>query len=72
MENVIKDYYHSGKFEDFKNKDFKKTKRAIKDYDEDFIKERGRGYSLLEPYNFIEYARSKPYSQKRRKKSKIK
>ena len=72
MENVIKDYYHSKEFEDFKNKVFKKTKRTIKDYDNDFIKERGRGYSLLEPYNFIEYARSKPYSQKPRKKSKIK
>ena len=69
MENVIKDYYHSKEFEDFKNKVFKKTKRTIKDYDNDFIKERGRGYSLLEPYNFIEYARSKPYSQKPRKKS---
>ena len=69
MENVIKDYYRSKEFEDFKNKCFKKTKRTIKDYDKDFIKERGRGYSLLEPNNFIEYALSPPYSQKTRKKN---
>lgn len=44
MENIIKDYYLSTEFEDFKNKVFKKTKKTIKDYDKDFFKERGRGY----------------------------
>ena len=70
MEPVIKEYYHSKELEEFKNKVTKKKKRSIKEYDEEFRK--GRGYSLLEAYNFIYYARSKPYSQKERKKNKKK
>ena len=69
MENVIKEYYLSEEYKDFSNKVFPRTKRTIKDYDNNFCKERGRGYSLLEPNNFIEYALSPPYSQKTRKKN---
>ena len=68
MENVIKEYYLSEEYKDFSNKVFPRTKRTIKDYDNNFCKERGRGYSLLEPNNFIKYASSDPYSQKPRKK----
>ena len=68
MEMLIKPYYHSKEFSNFKNKVFKRTNRTIKDYDKEFSNERGRKYSLLDPYKFIDYAKSKPYCPKQRKK----
>ena len=70
MEMLIKPYYHSKEFANFKNKVFKRTNRTVKDYDKEFSNERGRKYSLLEPYKFIDYAKSEPYCHNQRKKNK--
>ena len=68
MEMLIKPYYHSKEFSNYKNKVFKRSKRTIKDYDKEFSNERGRKYSLLDPYKFIDYAESEPFCKKKKKK----
>lgn len=67
ISKLIIDYYHSKEFNEFKKKVYKDGK-TVQDYDNEFFKERGRNYSLLEPYNFLRYANSKPYCHNQRKK----
>ena len=64
-------YYNSPEIEELKKSKCKNGK-TIKELDEEFFKERNRGYYLLEPYEstygFIKYANSKPYCHNERKK----
>ena len=64
-------YYNSPEIEELKKKVCKNGK-TVKELDEEFYKERKRGYYLLEPYEstygFIKYANSKPYCYNERKK----
>lgn len=74
IETYVEAYYKSSEIEDLKKKK-DKYERTVKDLDEDFKKERNRGYYLLEAnenfsekFGFIIYANSKPYCHNQRKK----
>ena len=71
IEEHLKDYYYSKEFEAFKN-ETRKNGKTIKDYDFEFshAKKRKRP-SLLIPYGFIDYAKSKPYCHNQRRKLKM-
>ena len=75
IEEQVIMFYKSPEFEELKKKVCKNGK-TIKDLDEEFFKERKRGYYLLKIYEnenektngFIKYANSKPYCHNERKK----